>query len=104
MKYFILFICSMIIPLVNPSSISSALMSYEIDFVYSMISLGTFGIAIKYLKRNEHPIVIILLATLIEDLITNLLCQINWTTYFIQMAIIIAFVLHTNYKNRNTNT
>lgn len=73
MNYLVLFVCSMIIPIVNTSSVSQALISYEIDFIYYMVSSGIFCIAIKYLKKNEHPIVVILLATIAEDLIINLL-------------------------------
>lgn len=51
MNYLVLFVCSMIIPIVNTSSVSQALISYEIDFIYYMVSSGIFGIAIKYLKR-----------------------------------------------------
>ena len=52
MNYLVLFVCSMIIPIVNTSSVSQALISYEIDFIYYMVSSGIFGIAIKYLKKN----------------------------------------------------
>ena len=51
MNYLVLFVCSMIIPIVNTSSVSQALISYEIDFIYYMVSSGIFGIAIKYLKK-----------------------------------------------------
>lgn len=90
----------MIIPIVNISSVSSALMSYEVDFIYSMISLGIFGSAIKYLKKNEHQIMVIFTATISEDLIINLLCSIKFITYIIQAVIIIIFVIYVNYKNR----
>ena len=95
MNYLVLFVCSMIIPIVNTSSVSQALISYEIDFIYYMVSSGIFCIAIKYLKKNEHPIVVILLATIAEDLIINLLCDIKFITYIIQIALIIVFVLYT---------
>lgn len=98
MNYLVLFVCSMIIPIVNTSSVSQALISYEIDFIYSMVS---FGIAIKYLKKNEHPIVVILLATIAEDLIINLLCDIKFITYIIQIVLVIVFALYTKYKNKN---
>lgn len=48
MNYLVLFVCSMIIPIVNTSSVSQALISYEIDFIYSMVSFGIFGIAVKH--------------------------------------------------------
>ncbi|MBD9042999.1 MAG: hypothetical protein EGR32_00745 [Solobacterium sp.] len=96
MNYLVLFVCSMIIPIVNTSSVSQALISYEIDFIYYMVSSGIFGIAIKYLKKNKHPIVVILLATIAEDLIINLLCD-----YIIQIVLIIVFVLYTKYKSKN---
>ena len=98
MNYLVLFVCSMIIPIVNTSSVSQALISYEIDFIYYMVSSGIFGIAIKYLKKNEHPIVVILLATIAEDLIINLLCDIRFITYIIQIVLIIIFALYTKYK------
>lgn len=98
MNFLVLFICSIIIPIVNTSSVSSALMSYEIDFIYSMIFLGIFGIAIKYLKKNGHPIVIIIMATIAEDLFINLLCDIKFITYIMQIVLIIRFVLYTNHK------
>lgn len=101
MNYLVLFVCSMIIPIVNTSPVSQALISYEIDFIYYMVSSGIFGIAIKYLKKNEHPIVVILLATIAEDLIINLLCDIKFITYIIQIALIIIFALYTKYKNKN---
>lgn len=101
MNYLVLFVCSMIIPIVNTSSVSQALISYEIDFIYYMVSSGIFGIAITYLKKNEHPIVVILLATIAEDLIINLLCDIKFITYIIQIALIIIFALYTKYKNEN---
>lgn len=101
MNYLVLFVCSMIIPIVNTSSVSQALISYEIDFIYYMVSSSIFCIAIKYLKKNEHPIVVILLATIAEDLIINLLCDIKFITYIIQIALIIVFVLYTKYKNKN---
>lgn len=101
MNYLVLFICSMIIPIVNTSSVSQALISYEIDFIYYMVSSGIFGIAIKYLKKNEYPIVVILLATIAEDLIINLLCDIKFITYIIQIALVIVFALYTKYKNKN---
>ena len=101
MNYLVLFVCSMIIPIVNTSSVSQALISYEIDFIYYMVSSGIFCIAIKYLKKNEHPIVVILLATIAEDLIIKLLCDIKFITYIIQIALIIVFVLYTKYKNKN---
>lgn len=66
-----------------------------------MVSLGIFGIAVKYLKKNEHPIVVILLATIAKDLIINLLCDIKFITYIIQIALIIIFALYTKYKNKN---
>lgn len=100
MNYLVLFVCSMIIPIVNTSSVSQALISYEIDFIYYMVSSGIFCIAIKYLKKNEHPIVVILLATIAEDLIINLLCDIKFITYIIQIALIIVFVLYTKYKSK----
>lgn len=99
-NYLALFVCSMIIPIVNTSSVSQALISYEIDFIYYMVSSGIFGIAVKHLKKNEHPIVVILLATIAEDLIINLLCDIKFITYIIQIALIIVFVLYTKYKNK----
>ena len=37
MNYLVLFVCSMIIPIVNTSSVSQALISYEIDFIYYMV-------------------------------------------------------------------
>jgi len=101
MNYLVLFVCSMIIPIVNTSSVSQALISYEIDFIYYMVSSGIFGIAVKHLKKNEHPIVVILLATIAEDLIINLLCDIKFITYIIQIALIIIFALYTKYKNKN---
>lgn len=101
MNYLVLFVCSMIIPIVNTSSVSQALISYEIDFIYYMVSSGIFVIAIKYLKKNEHPIVVILLATIAEDLIINLLCDIKFITYIIQIVLIIIFALYTKYKNKN---
>ena len=101
MNYLVLFVCSMIIPIVNTSSVSQALISYEIDFIYYMVSSGIFCIAIKYLKKNEHPIVVILLATIAEDLIINLLCDIKFITYIIQIVLIIVFVLYTKYKSKN---
>lgn len=101
MNYLVLFVCSMIIPIVNTSSVSQALISYEIDFIYYMVSSGIFCIAIKYLKKNEHPIVVILLATIAEDLIINLLCDIKFITYIIQIVLIIIFALYTKYKNKN---
>ena len=101
MNYLVLFVCSMIIPIVNTSSVSQALISYKIDFIYSIVSLGIFGIAIKYLKKNEHPIVVILMATIAEDLIINLLCDIKFITCIIQIALIIIFALYTKYKNKN---
>ena len=101
MNYLVLFVCSMIIPIVNTSSVSQALISYEIDFIYYMVSSGIFGIGIKYLKKNEHPIVVILLATIAEDLIINILCDIKFITYIIQIVLIIVFVLYTKYKSKN---
>ena len=100
-NYLALFVCYMIIPIVNTSSVSQALISYEIDFIYYMVSSGIFGIAVKHLKKNEHPIVVILLATIAEDLIINLLCDIKFITYIIQIALIIIFALYTKYKNKN---
>ena len=100
MNYLVLFVCSMIIPIVNTSPVSQALISYEIDFIYYMVSSGIFGIAIKYLKKNEHPIVVILLATIAEDLIINILCDIKFITYIIQIALIIIFALYTKYKSK----
>ena len=100
MNYLVLFVCSMIIPIVNTSSVSQALISYEIDFIYSMVFFGIFGIGIKYLKKNEHSIVVILLATIAEDLIINLLCDIKFITYIIQIALIIIFALYTKYKTK----
>ena len=47
MNYLVLFVCSMIIPIVNTSSVSQALISYEIDFIYYMVSSGIFGIALS---------------------------------------------------------
>ena len=73
----------------------------KLIFIYSMVSSGIFGIAIKYLKKNEHPIVVILLATIAEDLIINLLCDIKFITYIIQIALIIIFALYAKYKNKN---
>lgn len=93
--------CSIIIPIVNTSSVSAALMNNEIDFIYSMISLGIFGVAIKYLKKNEHQIMIILMETILEDLIISLLCNIKLITYIIQIVIIILFVVYISYKNRS---
>lgn len=104
MNFLVLFICVMIIPIVNISSVSPNLASYKIDFIYSMISFGISGIAVKYLKKNEHPIMIILMATFAEDLIINLLCGIKFITYIIQAVIIIVFAIYTNYKNRNIHT
>ena len=66
-----------------------------------ILTSGIFGIAIKYLKKNEHPIVVILLATIAEDLIINLLCDIKFITYIIQIVLIIIFALYTKYKNKN---
>lgn len=100
MNYLVLFVCSMIIPIVNTSSVSQALISYEIDFIYSMVSFGIFGIAIKHLKKNEHPIVVILLATIAEDLIINLLCDIKFITYIIQIALIIVLFYTQNIKTK----
>ena len=98
MNFLVLFICSMIIPIVNTSSVSSALMSYEIDFMYSMIFLSIFGVAIKYLKKNKPPIVIIIMAIIAEDIFINLLCDIKFITYIMQFVLIIGFVLYTNHK------
>lgn len=100
MNYLALFVCSMIIPIVNTSSVSQALISYEIDFIYSMVSFGIFGIAVKHLKKNEHPIVVILLATIAEDLIINLLCDIKFITYIIQIALIIVLFYTQNIKTK----
>lgn len=100
MNYLVLFVCSMIIPIVNTSSVSQALISYEIDFIYSMVSFGIFGIAVKHLKKNEHPIVVILLATIAEDLIINLLCDIKFITYIIQIALIIVLFYTQNIKTK----
>lgn len=101
MNYLVLFVCSMIIPIVNTSSVSQALISYEIGFyIFYGIFLGIFCIAVKHLKKNEHPIVV-LLATIAEDLIINLLCDIKFITYIIQIALIIVFVLYKKYKNKN---
>ena len=97
---YLLFVCSMIIPIVNTSSVSQALISYEIDFIYSMVSFGIFGIAVKHLKKNEHPIVVILLATIAEDLIINLLCDIKFITYIIQIALIIVLFYTQNIKTK----
>ena len=72
-KYITLFFCFLVIPLVNNSSISVALMSYKIDFIYSMIMLGLYGVSIKLLKNNKNPIVVISVSTIVEDLIINLL-------------------------------
>lgn len=101
MNYLVLFVCSMIIPIVNTSSVSQALISYEIDFIYYMVSSGIFSIAIKHLKKTEHPIIVILLAIIAEDLIINLLCDIKFITYIIQIALIIIFALYAKYKNKN---
>ena len=68
-----------------------------------MQSLGIFGIAVKYLKKNEHPIVVILLATIAKNLIINLLFDIKFITYIIQIVLIIIFALYTKYKNKNVN-
>lgn len=102
MNYLVLFVCSVIIPIVNTSSVSQALINYEIDFyIFYGIFLGIFSIAIKHLKKNEHPIIVILLATIAEDLIINLLCDIKFITYIIQIALIIIFALYAKYKNTN---
>lgn len=53
-----------------------------------MVSLGIFGIAVKYLKKNGHPIVVILLATIAEDLIMSLLCDVKFITHIIQIVLI----------------
>ena len=103
MNYVVLFVCSMIIPIVNTSSVSQALISYEIDFIYSMVALCIFGIAVKHLKKNEYPIAVILLATIAENLIIHLLCDIKFVTYIIQIAIILVFALYTKHKNKNVN-
>lgn len=53
MNYLVLFVCSMIIPIVNTSSVSQALISYEIGFyIFYGIFLGIFCIAVKHL--NEY--------------------------------------------------
>lgn len=100
MNFLILFICVMIIPIINISSVFPNLASYKIDFIYSTISFGISGIAAKYLKKNEHPIIIILIATFAEDLIINLLCDIKFITYIIQAVIIIVFAIYIDYKSR----
>lgn len=49
MNYLVLFVCSMIIPIVNTSSVSQALISYEIGFyIFYGIFLGIFCIAVKH--------------------------------------------------------
>ncbi len=49
MNYLVLFVCSVIIPIVNTSSVSQALINYEIDFyIFYGIFLGIFSIAIKH--------------------------------------------------------
>lgn len=84
------------------STVYQALITYEIDFyIFYGIFLGIFSIAVKHLKKNEHPIVVILLTTIAEDLIINLLCDIKFITYIIQIALIIIFALYTKYKNKN---
>lgn len=93
-KYIILFVCFMVIPLINSSSISVALMSYKIDFIYSMIMFGLYGASIKLLKNNKNPIIVISAATIIEDLIISLLCEINISTYIIQTIIIVLFAIY----------
>lgn len=98
-KYIVLFVCSMVIPLVNSSSISLALMSYKIDFIYSMVSLGLYGMSIKFLKNNKNPIIIITVSTFAEDLIINLLCDIKISTYIIQVVIIVLFTIYIKYKS-----
>ena len=53
MNYLVLFVCSMIIPIVNTSSVSQALISYEIGFyIFYGIFLGIFSIAVKHLRMN----------------------------------------------------
>lgn len=98
MSYIILFLCSMIIPVVNTSSISNALMSNEIDLIHSILSFGVFGLGIKYLKKNEHLVGIIFVVTIAEDFIINLFCEINYVTYIMQLAVIIIFAIYTKLR------
>lgn len=100
-KYITLFFCFLVIPLVNNSSISVVLMSYKIDFIYSMIMLGLYGVSIKLLKNNKNPIVVISVSTIVEDLIINLLCKINIITYIIQMIIVALFAIYIKRKSNN---
>ena len=99
--YLVLFLCSMIIPAMNTSAVSIALSNNIVDLIFYIIDFGVFGWGIQRLKeKDEHPISIILAVTAIEDLIINLLCDIKFITYIIQIALIIVFVLYTKYKNK----
>ena len=84
MNYFILFICSMVIPIMNASTVSAALMSYEVDLIHYILSSGVFIFGVKLLKENKNPIGIILAATVLEDIIINLLCDLTYITYIIR--------------------
>ena len=100
--YLVLFLCSMIIPAMNTSAVSIALSNNNVDLIFYIIDFGVFGWGIQRLKeKDEHPIVIILAVTAIEDLIINLLCNIKPITYIIQGVIIILFAVYISYKNRS---
>ena len=98
MNYFILFICSMIIPAMNTSAVSAALMNNEVDLIHYILSSGVFIFGIKLLKENKNPIGIILAATVVEDIIINLLCDLTYITYIIQTFVIIAYAVYLNHK------
>lgn len=102
MKYLVLFVCSMIIPAMNTSAVSTALSNNNVDLIFYIIDFGVFGWGIQRLKeKDEHPIGIILAVIAIEDLIINLLCNIKPITYIIQGVIIILFAVYISYKNRS---
>lgn len=97
--YLVLFLCSMVIPLMNTSTVSIALSNNKVDLIFSIIDFGVFGWGIKLLKeKNEHPISIILAVTAIEDLIISFVCSITFITYIVQAVVIIVYAVYLNYK------
>lgn len=97
--YLVLFLCSMLIPLMNTSAVSAALSNNKTDLIFSIIDLGIFGWGIKLLKeKNEHFVGIILAVTIAEDIIISLLCNITFITYIIQALVIIVYAVYLNHK------
>ena len=71
MKYLVLFVCSMIIPAMNTSAVSTALSNNNVDLIFYIIDFGVFGWGIQRLKeKDEHPMGIILAVIAVVTLVT----------------------------------